>query len=532
MKTKSVPIHRDPTTAIALDTISQTKQTLVFCSSKKAAESQAEKIAVAYKLTKPEYEDLAEKALKVLANPTTQCKRLAKCLTQGIAFHHAGLAAKQRELVEESFRDGTITTICSPPTLAAGLDLPAFRAIVRDTKRFGNRGMAPIQVLEYEQMSGRAGRPGKEDYGEAILIAKTKDEIEELTEHYINGEVEDIYSKLAVEPVLRTYVLSLVASKIIKDTEEVYSFFDKTFYAHQFGDLERLHATLDKMIRLLIDWKFLEENNKSENKESKSLFATASELFSKEKSLEPLTATELGKRVSELYLDPLTANLIISQIEDIQSKEYIQLLHILSCTLEVRPLLRVGVKDVENVVAFKEEHHLIVDEEKFYEQSQDDYDNTIKTTLFLIDWINEYSEERLLEKYNIRPGEITAKLQRIDWLLYATDELARMTNQKTLLKEIRNLRTRVKHGVKEELLPLLHFKGIGRVRARRLYHNKIKGINDVKKASPQTLAQLIGSKITTNIKEQVGEKVTVDLKDVINKRPSKHRKQTQLSHFE
>lgn len=192
MTTLNIQPHRDPAIAIVLDTIQQHRQTLVFCMSKRAAESQAEKIAKSIKQGHPQHKDLAVKALAVLVHPTKQCKRLATCLEKGVAFHHAGLATKQRQLIEEAFRKGELHAICSTPTLAAGLDLPAFRAVIRDYKRFGQRGMSNIPVLEYLQMAGRAGRPGKETHGEAILIAKDTLEEQYLQTTYLQGEVEDI----------------------------------------------------------------------------------------------------------------------------------------------------------------------------------------------------------------------------------------------------------------------------------------------------------------------------------------------------
>ena len=72
----------------------------------------------------------SKKVLKALDNPTKQCKRLALCIAKGIAFHHAGLHSKQRELIEDNFRAGLIKVICSTPTLAFGINMPAFRAVI------------------------------------------------------------------------------------------------------------------------------------------------------------------------------------------------------------------------------------------------------------------------------------------------------------------------------------------------------------------------------------------------------------------
>jgi helicase len=83
-------------------------------------------------------------------------KRLASCIEKGIAFHHAGLAHSQRKIVEDNFRKGDIKIICCTPTLAFGLNLPAFRAIMKDLKRYGGRwGMQWIPVLEYQQCIGK-----------------------------------------------------------------------------------------------------------------------------------------------------------------------------------------------------------------------------------------------------------------------------------------------------------------------------------------------------------------------------------------
>jgi helicase len=90
-----------------------------------------------------------------------------------VAFHHAGLESSQRRLVEQGFKDHRIKCIIATPTLAAGVNIPARRVIIRDLWRYdGNFGMTPIPILEYKQQAGRAGRPRYDTIGEAITIAK------------------------------------------------------------------------------------------------------------------------------------------------------------------------------------------------------------------------------------------------------------------------------------------------------------------------------------------------------------------------
>src|SRR3989338_1208184 len=112
----------DPVTNIALDTINLGKQALVFVNTKKSAEKNAEDISKKIKIGSKDLEIISDLALNSLPRHTKQCERLAFCLRKGIAFHHAGLVAKQRELIEENFRNGAIKIICATPTLAYGVD--------------------------------------------------------------------------------------------------------------------------------------------------------------------------------------------------------------------------------------------------------------------------------------------------------------------------------------------------------------------------------------------------------------------------
>ena len=98
------------------------------------------------------------------------------------------------------------------------------------------------------------------------------------------------------------------------------------------------------------------------------------------------------------------------------------------------------------------------------------------------------------------------KLNVADWLIYSTVELARVLFFKEIITDLMKTRVRLKYGVKEELLPLLKLKNIGRVRSRKLYNNKLKTTTDLKKASVETLIQVLGGrKIAENLKEQLGQ---------------------------
>lgn len=483
---------------IALDTINLGKQALVFVNTKRSSEKTAEEISKKIKSDNNDLGILANSALNSLSRPTKQCERLAFCLKKGIAFHHAGLVSKQRELIEDNFRNGAIKIICATPTLAFGLDLPAFRSIIKDLKRYGPRGLSWIPVLEYLQQAGRAGRPKYDKFGEAIVIASTESEKNEIIEKYIQGQPEDIYSKLAVEPVLRIYLLSLISANFTRTNEQIMNFFGKTFWAFQFKDMEKLGSIISKMLNLLEEWEFI--NKKKEE------FKNADEIEN-----EDINATIMGKRVAELYIDPLTAFSLIKCMRNASDKRINEFSFFQSIcnTLEMRPLLRVGVKENEKIQEqlLKYEDFLLTEEPSMYEPEYDDFLYSIKTALMFNDWVNEKDEEFLLEEYNIRPGELKVKLDIAEWLLYASEEICRILHYQSLIRDITKLRLRMKYGVKEELLPLLKFEQIGRVRARKLFRNKIKDIKDVKKSDLGKLVHILGEKVALNIKKQVGEEI-------------------------
>src|SRR3989338_10070085 len=132
-------------------------------------------------------------------------------------------------------------------------------------------------------MSGRAGRPKYDIEGRTILIAKNEIEQEELMHSYVNGKIEEITSKLSIEPILRTHLLSLIASNFVFDLNSMEQFFSRTFYAKQFKDLAHLFYKLNDVLKELIEMDFIQTTEKGFN------------------------ATVLGQRIAELYLDPITA---------------------------------------------------------------------------------------------------------------------------------------------------------------------------------------------------------------------------------
>jgi len=506
---------------LALDMFNKDKQILIFNNSKRSSESTADKIS--QKITSPKdkvaLDELSKKILKALPHPTKQCQKLAKCIQKGIAFHHSGLVAKQRTLIENNFRKGIIKAISSTPTLAAGLNLPAYKVIIKDYKRYSSRGMADIPILEYHQMSGRAGRPGKETVGKAVLCVKTEEEAKRLIPKYIFGNPEEILSKLAIEPTLKMYVLSLISMDIINSKEEIENFFKNTLYAEQYGDLGELMYNVFRIINQLKEYGFVNQDD------------------------DYYMATALGKKVSELYLNPDTANYFLENLNKfvkkfssniISKNDIYSLINFITNTMEMRPLFRVRKAEEEKYLNKLEDigDSLIIPFDPF-ELDYSTFINSLKTTDILNDWIFEAPEDYISEKYQITPGELHYKKETIDWLLYCLENLAYLKKEVFFKNYISKVRLRFKYGIKEELIPLINLKGVARVRARKLYNAGFKKILDLKKANINSIEKAINSAaLAIKIKDQITDGSVVPEKTLEKPKEIQYREIKEVSNEE
>lgn len=488
---------RNPAINLALHVIKAGGQALIFAGTRRNAVSLARKTAVNVEqlLSKPLRRSLGHVAERILATGerTRISELLADLVRRGVAFHHAGLGGGHRRIIEDAFRNGKIKALAATPTLAFGVNLPARVVVIHNYRRYEpGYGYYPITVLEYKQMAGRAGRPRYDKVGEAILIARTDDERDYLMESYVFAKPERVWSKLAVERILRSHVLATIAADFAHTEQGLYEFFGKTFYACQY-DPRAMKGLMTKILRFL----YREEMIKV--------------------SGEKIYATRFGRRVSELYIDPVSGVIIrdaMRQRAPVLTE--ISFLHMISHTPDMFPKLRPSSREIDELNLFVDEHR-----EEFMFDVPDEWTDRIayenflgeaKNTLVLKAWIDEKSEDEMIELFHVQPGDLYRLTETAKWLLYAAHELAVLLGHKDLLLEIAKLMERVSKGVRAELLPLTRLEGIGRVRARILYSAGLKTVRDLKLAPLERLTSLplIGPRLAKKIKEQVGGFVRSD----------------------
>jgi helicase len=476
--------------ALVTDSLNEGGQVLVFVNTRRSTVSLAKKLAneVDRLLSEDEKKSLkkiSEELLRGEAEPTIVGETLAKCIEKGVAFHNAGLSSFQRRVVEKKFREHIIKCIIATPTLAAGVNIPARRVIIRDLWRYDPLfGMRPIPILEYKQQAGRAGRPKYDDIGEAIVTINNKQQKEQILWNYLLSETEPIYSKLGTQPALRIHLLSAISTNVANSIEEIYEFIKNCFYAYQ-SDVNLLKEDIDRVINFLLENGFIEEQGNW------------------------LISTLLGSKTSSLYIDPLSA-LILKEALEASYKiktEPLSYFHAICSTPDMNSLYIRSSDDWVEEKIERRQNVLMTNIPKYYESEYEWFLSYAKTAFLLEDWINEVPENEIVKKYDIGPGDLYNIVETARWLLHAMRELARIYNF-NCVPELTELIVRVENGCKKELLNLVQLRGIGRVRARALFNAGFKTISDLRKASTEKLAQVktIGKRLAESIKKQVESK--------------------------
>jgi len=511
---------KTPSLDIALDVLSTGGQALIFTETRRSAVEMGRKASVAVKsrLSKPEERALSTIAERILSagEKTRLSEALAMQVAAGTGFHHAGLAGIHRGIVEDAFREGRIKVLAATPTLAAGVNLPARAVVISSYERYeAGYGRYPISVLEYKQFCGRAGRPKYDNFGEALLIARNPDESEWLMENYVLAQPEKLWSKLAAERVLRPHVLSTIAAGYAHSEDGLYGFFARTFYAHQYGP-RLIKTKIGDILRFL----FKEEMVLMEGKD--------------------LSATKFGKRVSELYIDPMSAVILRAGLYNRAKKMTdLSILHLISKTpdLAPRPRPRGGEVDKLGLLAEQRSDEFTYPIPTQFEDpvAYEEFLGELKAAQVLSDWIDERTEDQILETRKVEPGDLLRLVQGSEWLILATQELGRLFGHKDLLAPLEMLKVRLAKGVRPELVKLTTLEGVGRVRARMLYDAGLKSIDDIKERSLEQLMSIrtIGPSLAKRIKEQAGGLIKADEWEKAKKaRPSDVEQQVVLTEYE
>ncbi|MEM0146071.1 MAG: DEAD/DEAH box helicase [Conexivisphaerales archaeon] len=406
---------------------------------------------------------------------TSISRMLKSLIAKGIAFHHAGIPAEYRVLIEKLFINGKLKVICSTPTLAAGVNLPAHTVIVNSVYRYNGSRMEPIKIMEYKQMAGRAGRPKYDESGECIVIANSERQAFWIMDNYVRGDPEPISSKLNLKD---TGLLTLAHISIsrLSSEREISTFFNKTLFARQFGTID-IHEAID----YLYDAKFIRKlkNGKYE-------------------------ATAIGKLVSKLYISPSTAKEFIKNIPYIKNERdlVMPLICLASTSEDIDPKLSLNSGDQSEFNSILEHEPRLI---RYISPG-----TYARSLLGLYAWVNEFSEQEILDRYRIDPGDLFRLTDSTEWLIHSYLELGHMLGLSA--SKFETAIYRIKYGVKEELVNLVKVEKVGRRRGRALYNAGIKNLDMLAKANPENISKI------RSFGPDLAAKIVVEARKLVAKR--------------
>jgi helicase len=478
---------------LAIDCINNGGQAIIFAETRKRA------IALASKATEIVYKQLDKVTKAITAKASSRIlndgedteltRTLSRVISGGVGFHHAGLGQVTREIVEELFRDGSIKLLTATPTLSAGVNLPARRVILSSILRYDSQygGNVPISVLEYKQLSGRAGRPSYDTFGESIIVAESGISEQEIYDHYVMGEPEPLRSQMSNDRAIRIHLLSTIVTFPGMKKLEIYNLFRDTLFAQQYRKAT-VDFKIDSALNYLQNTTFLKSKN------------------------DRYIATDFGRLASLLYIDPLTAVEFSQAIQSakrvplhngntIRNERTLGILHLITNSTDFYPKISLRKGDIEELSNILN----LYSEELFYPISESDGSRSL---LALHAWINEASDRMVSDNLGVEPGDMYRIVENAEWLSYSLLEFSKLLKREDLLTSIYRTRLRIKYGIKEELLSLVGLQGIGRIRARALYNA---GLTDIRKVSEAPKSKL------SNI-PKIGPALAHKLKDNLNKR--------------
>eukprot|EP01038_Epipyxis_sp_PR26KG_P006253 gene6253-8612_t len=258
----------DGLNTLCLETIREGKSLLLFCNSKNRCENCSNNLTEVMKNTSTSQNSIvmnsfSSQSLHVRRSliieelsqcPVGLCPKLRASIPYGIAYHHAGLTIDERRIIENGFKDGLISILCTTSTLSAGVNLPAHRVIIR-TPRMGDKFLT---VASFRQMCGRAGRYGFDNTGEAILMITSSTTEKEIATHLCTANLDPLISSLnhANGGGIEKLFLEMISCRRLNKIEDVMKFALCTLLAIQ-HDVDKIRRYSEDAISFLVKEQFV-----------------------------------------------------------------------------------------------------------------------------------------------------------------------------------------------------------------------------------------------------------------------------------
>ncbi|XP_044758071.1 helicase POLQ-like [Coccinella septempunctata] len=496
---------------------------LIFCASKKNCENVAKLLSrILFKSLKTHKTEEKEVLLEALKAETgSLCETLKFSIPYGIAYHHSGLTTEERRLIEDGFRAGAISVICCTSTLAAGVNLPAKRVILRSPYI----GRDFMNLSRYKQMIGRAGRAGLGEKGDSILICTQRDlpKVIALLKSPMDKSMSSIHENEGKG--LRHLLLSCIALGIANTRSELQAVTNKTLWAVQNKNQAEHKKLTDKIIKNLFTLGALQTNNPSLNIErvASNVSLKLETTINSEENIESQDTNKSKKKhlliqkntklvISKLGIAAIKGGLELSKAhilyEDLVQAQYslvlLDVLHLLylvtpyDLSEHIKPDMnsyftmfqQLPPKELHTakVLGITESVAVKMMSNQPIKTVSERVLNRFYLTLMLYDLWNEMPVFEAAEKYGVDRGLVQNLMQSSasfsSNVMSFCQELEEFWPFAHLLK---GMSMRLSHCCTRELMPLMELPAVKQSRAKQLFNAGYKTLHSIAKANVEDL---------------------------------------------
>lgn len=383
-----------------------------------------------------------------------------------VAFTHAGLKAAAQADAHAQMRSGALDALVATSTLEMGVNLPARKVVVYDNYSFEGDTFQPLRVQRYLQFAGRAGRPGLDSTGEAVLFAPVWDG---QAERCLTGTPEPVRSALFTSNQLAREVLYEVSSRLsVSERHLEINFARRTLWRHQGGQRD-----LGTTIRSLVKGGLLKETDKDERTY--------------------LSHTALGKIATQMSLSPETIVLLAKAYAELHHPTDFDLLLIACLADEVTPKLGFNFEEIDHLgdLVQQASSHLLnrtVSRVLHLRPhcTEQSLLSSIKCATILHAHTHLQDLAELAERFDCYPADLQSLKRNVVWVLEAAQRVFAVLNRQEFYREhedeedpgkpprsahelvAEGLKLMVEYGVPKGAISLVRIDGIGAKRAQRL----------------------------------------------------------------
>jgi helicase len=358
-------------------------------------------------------------------------------------YHNAGIPKDKRLKIEKDFReDPSLRVVVATSGLGQGLNMPARRVIVLGI----HRGLSEVKTQEIIQECGRAGRPSYDKEGDAyILLPRRK------FEQHKKRLQEPVYiqSQMLSNKVLAFHIVSEIHHRNIRNMEDVYKWYGRTLAHFQKQELDE--EVVEEVIKNLIFSGCIREEGGE------------------------YTTTPVGTVASMFYYSPFDVADLYKNFNNIFKTDHADYDNWIAMALGNTETHRLGIVNT----AEKEEIDSFINE--IYSDG-DKIERVLCPRSFTMGTMRAgYCYKQLLEGYYSKNlSNMMQQLQmdfgRTTEILSAIDSMGAKWGQTQFFKD---LSLRIAYGVPAELVDLTRIKGIGKVKAGKLFNAGLKTPKDL-----------------------------------------------------